>query len=423
MKTVTIKYRSKCARLVAVVFVALLVSSCSWFKGKGESEPQTVGPDGGTFTLDNGITIVVPSGALNEDTSLQVNQVENSSVSSILEQSVMSMRPLVFFEALPDGVQLNEPIEVVVPLPDDVEVKGWPVHLELDMETETFTYASTGLQYDPENREITFILDHFSPHGAGEFSDMEGPTECENPATACRCGNIYVESDHRDYSSEDCQGVSQEITVQFLDCPGQPTDPPDRTTEMTDGCTWVGSLDYLYIMSFEGQELTMDCSDPIPFKVSEQGDIAGRGTMKCVIDDTLIFTDPEAGSIETVWDAIIDVDMSLSGSLDGFELKFDPPKTESATGYFKVTGTVPEVGTVVIADIQLGESTVSGDIGIMGDFTILTFSGPTDADDNSSNIPETTFPLGDGETFVHTQHEEGTTMTLTVTLNLTVGKE
>jgi hypothetical protein len=414
-------FRSKYVRIGIFVFVALLASSCSWFKGKGESEPQTVGPDGGTFTFDNGITIVVPSGALSEETSLQVNQVENTSVSSILEQSVMSMRPLVFFEALPDGMQLDEPVEVVVPLPDDVEVEGWPVHLVLDMENETFTYASTGLQYDPENREITFILDHFSPHGAGEVPDGEEPNECENPATACRCGWIHVEYEFRDYESEDCEGVSEDISVQFMDCPGQPTERV-QDSELSEGCTWQGTLGLNVLMMMEGQEIHMNCSDPVPFKVEEGGDITGGGTMQCVINDSIEIIDPEAGSITATFDSVFDLTQSLSGKLDGFELKFDAPRTESIDGYFKVEAEIPEMGNVLIMDIEFGGDTVSGEMGLLEGFPLLTISTSIDSDD-SEMLPAMNFKLLDGETFEHIYTDEGANAIFTVTLNLTVGKE
>ncbi|MEJ2606371.1 MAG: hypothetical protein P8Z41_06820 [Anaerolineales bacterium] len=176
--------RSGLTAAVLGIVLSLLLSSCSLFKGKGESEPVTVGPEGGTFTLDNGISLRVPAGVLGEETELQMNRIENDSIASILEEAQIPLRPIIFFEALPDGLQLDEAIEVTVPIPEDVVLEGWPVHLELDMENETFSYSSTGLRFNPEERKIIFILDHFSPHGAGEIPGGGIPNECDDPAMA-----------------------------------------------------------------------------------------------------------------------------------------------------------------------------------------------------------------------------------------------
>jgi hypothetical protein len=393
------------------------------FKGKGESEPQTVGPDGGTFTLDNGITLNVPPGAIPEETSLQMNQIDNKDVTPILEEALIPKQPLVFFEALPDGLQLDKPIEVVVPLPDDVEMEGWPIHVELDMENEAFTYASTGLEYNPETREITFSLDHFSEHGAadsGDGSDVEEPNECDNPATACRCGWIRIEYEFHDYATQDCQGVSEDISVQFMDCPGQPIERV-QDSELSEGCVWQGSLGFHVSMIMEGQEVEMNCSNPVPFSVADDGQISGGGTMHCVINDSIVINDPD-GSITLNIDSVLDITQILSGMLDGFELEFDPPRTESIAGYFKGDADVPEMGNVVVMEVDFGGDQASGELGILDGFPMITISTSIDSDDPGM-IPAMNFKLLDGDTFEYRYVEDEVTGVFTVTLNLTVGKD
>ncbi len=409
------------ASVVLLLLLPLVLSSCSWFKGKGESEPVTVGPDGGTFTLDNGISLTVPAGVLREDTALQMNRIENDSVAAILEEAQIPLRPLVFFEALPDGLQLDEPIEVTVPLPDDVEVDGWPVHLELDMENETFSYGSTGLRYNPEKREIIFILDHFSPHGAGEVPDGDVPNECDNPATACRCGWIHIESEFHDYASEDCTGLSEDISVQFMDCPGQPTERVQES-EVSEGCTWQGTLGFQALIVMEGQEIHMNCTDPIPFKVQEGDEISGSGTMHCTINDSFEISDPESGTITVTFDSALDITLTLAGNLDGFQLEFDPPSTESIVGHFKIDAATPAFGNFAVVDIDFGGDTASGEMGILNGFAMFSFSTSIEGDE-SEGIPAMTFPLLDGATYAISQQEEGVSSVITVTLNLTVGNE
>jgi len=175
-------------------------------------------------------------------------------------------------------------------------------------------------------------------------------------------------------------------------------------------------------MIIEGQEIHMNCSDPIPFKVAEGGDISGSGTMHCVINDSIEIIDPEAGSITVTFDSVLDMTQALSGSLEGFELKFDPPITESIVGYFKAEATVPELGNVVVMDMEFGGDNVSGELGILEGFPLLTVSTSIDSDD-AEMVPAMNFKLLDGETFEYIYTEEEATAIFTVTLHLTVGKE
>jgi hypothetical protein len=412
--------RSGLTAAVLGIVLSLLLSSCSLFKGKGESEPVTVGPEGGTFTLDNGISLRVPAGVLGEETELQMNRIENDSIASILEEAQIPLRPIIFFEALPDGLQLDEAIEVTVPIPEDVVLEGWPVHLELDMENETFSYSSTGLRFNPEERKIIFILDHFSPHGAGEIPGGGIPNECDDPAMACRCGWVHLESKPHRYESDNCSGMTQLTTGQFMDCPDQPITRVEEVN-ISDGCIWQGSLAFHVLIVMEGQEIHMTCADPIPFKV-EEDEISGSGTMHCTINDSIEMNDPDVGTITLTFDSVMDFTLSLSGNLDGFQLEFDPLSIESIVGHFKIDGAVPEVGSFAVVDIDFDGSTASGDFGIMDGFTLFSFSTSI-GEDESEGVPAMTFPLFDGETFEIPQQEEGVSSVTTITLHLTVGKE
>ena len=76
----------------------------------------------------------------------------------------------------------------------------------------------------------------------------------------------------------------------------------------------------------------------------------------------------------------------------------------------------------MIADIEFSGDAATGEMGILEGFVIFTFSTSIDSDD-SEYIPAMKFPLLDRATFEHTHAAEDATSIITVTLNLTVGKE
>ena len=137
--------------------------------GGNEPEPQkanlTITPEGGTISLKNGVTIVVPSGAVNSDTEVTVEYLED------LDESTGSLpsdvQGLVKFT--PEGLVFNKPIQVTIPL-------NQPAAERTDI---VYWSSSDGRWYitdrgEVNGKEVQFYIEHFSTYASmgGAWGDL-----------------------------------------------------------------------------------------------------------------------------------------------------------------------------------------------------------------------------------------------------------
>ncbi|MBR6492886.1 MAG: hypothetical protein IKT13_03025, partial [Paludibacteraceae bacterium] len=145
--------------------VVLGLNAC----GGNEPEPQktslTITPEGGTISLKNGVTIVVPSGAVNSDTEVTVEYLED------LDESTGSLpsdvQGLVKFT--PEGLVFNKPIQVTIPLNQPVAERTNIVYWS----------AEDGRWYitdrgEVNGKELQFYIEHFSTYASmgGAWGDL-----------------------------------------------------------------------------------------------------------------------------------------------------------------------------------------------------------------------------------------------------------
>ena len=415
LKTVFYHYKQTVFVSVLLVLMTGWVVSCSSANGKpstrrpANSKPQqmTIPASGGTLDFENGVQLDFPPGAVAEDTELTIEFLEKSDAKRILDKGEFPVEPLIFIKISSDVQELEKPVKITLPATSSGPIEGWPVPIRLDLDLETVEYLPGYLYYDPENGIIEFFSAHFSANGAGTIPEGEEEKKCNDPKGACRCGRIYVKSSFHDYSIGDCQSVSDEVSVQFLDCPGQPTEK-HKMSEMAGDCIAMGSLAFHGTVVAEGYEIQMTCSDPIPFVIGASNNILGGGPMQCVVKD-----DIEG----MVLDMVLDEQVSLTGKFDGVKLNFDPPEAENITGHMK-SWIMVEGEKFVILDMAFDDETASGTAGEFSGLTMLNFSIPTDGGDFDRSQFAFSIPLdtsGQAEIVIN---DEGATAILTITMEL-----
>ena len=402
-------------KMVVLLGLALLgmafIPSCSLFGGNGLADAgQIISPEGGILEFEDGIQMVVPPNAVSEDTLIHLTPVDPAVVADILEDALLPLHPMTFVQVSAEGAELKKAVKVILPVSTTDKFIGFPVHIEIDLDTREVTYPPTDLIYDPGAGTIELSLDSFSTHGTGTMPEDEYPNECENPATACRCGYFTVETRDHDFSQGECQSVSSELSIQYLDCPGQPTEK-HKISERTPECDWKGSVSFHGVTIAEGMEMHINCSDPIPFKIEDDGSLSGGGPMQCVLNETILE--------EMHIDMLIDEEVELTGTFDGFELNFDPPIMKNISGFLKAW-TVVEGVEISIFDVTFDGDQMSGDVFVLPEVTLLSFTTAIDSEGEDRSAYAFKFPLEDGAVYEITIEEEGALVILTLTLDLDI---
>ena len=401
--------------LISILLIAGLTYSCSSSKNepstrgsvKQQTESGTMPAAGGRLEFDNGVIMEFPPGAVGDDTLITVELLDASEVVNILENGEFPLEPLVFLK-IDSGVQdLNQPVKITLPISLTDGDIGWPVPVILDLDTGNIEYLESDLLYDPDAQTVEFAVDHFSGPGAGTKPDKDNKKKCNDPLGECRCGRIYVKSSFHDYSIGDCQSVSDEVSVQFLDCPGQPTEK-HKLSEITGDCLAMGSLSFQGSVYAEGTEISINCTGPVPFVIGGNNTILGGGPMQCSINE----------NIEGIMiDLLVDEQISLTGEFDGTKLNFNPPEAENITGYLKAWMMV-EGEKFTIMDMTFDDETASADVMDFKGFTLLSFS--TSAEEGEFDRSQFAFsiPLDTTGEAQITIQEEDTVAILTITMEL-----
>jgi hypothetical protein len=401
--------------LIYILSIMGLTLSClsfknnSVFKGGNIQQPETrtIPSAGGVVEFDNGVIMDFPPGAVSNDTPVTVEILDNSEVVDILEEGDFPLQPLVFLRVDSEAQVLNQPVKLTIPLSSSENDIGWPVPVILDLESGTIEYLEEELLYDPDAQTAEFAADHFSGPGVGSKTDKDNKKKCNDPGGECRCGRIYVKSSFHDYSIGDCQSISDEVSVQFLDCPGQPTEK-HKMSEIAGDCLAMGNLSFQGSVYVEGNEVIINCTGPIPFVIGGNNTILGGGPMQCSINDDID---------GIVIDMFIDEQISLTGKFDGTNLNFDPPEAENINGYLK-SWIMVEGEKFTILDMTFDDETASGDVVDFKGLTMLSFNTNSENEEFDRSQFAFSIPLDTiGETRI-TFQEEGAMAVMTITMEL-----
>ena len=401
--------------LISILLLAGFNYSCSSSKddlssrerGIEKPETETMPSAGGTLEFDNGVKMSFPPGAVPADTPITIELLDDSEVFDMLEKGDFPLQPLVVLKVDSEAQELNEPVLVTLPISSTNGNIGWPVPVILDLETGAVEYLESDTLYDPTAQMVEFSADHFSGLGAGTRPDNGDKKKCNDPLGECRCGRIYVKSSFHDYSIGDCQTISDEVSVQFLDCPGQPTEK-HKLSEITGDCIAMGSLSFHGSVYFDRGEMRMNCSDAIPFVIGGNNTILGGGPMQCTVNENL-----EGMFI----DILVDEQISLTGEFDGTNLNFNPPEAENITGYLKAWAIV-EGEKITAVDITFDDETATGDVLEFQGFTLFSFTTSTEDNDFDRSQFAFSIPLDtSGEAQITIQEEEAVVI-MTISMEL-----
>src|SRR6056297_3681267 len=153
--------------LALFMVLILTVATCNLFAPdeSGEStaeddsdhnyENYVVSPAGGSHTFDSGISIDVPSGAVNEDTEIRIAKLEPSYSASLLEDIGRQQEDiLVGFSAEPLGLSFGRPVTITLPI--SLEPGTFLFFHSINLEDESFEPAVGDFYCDPAADEVSF---------------------------------------------------------------------------------------------------------------------------------------------------------------------------------------------------------------------------------------------------------------------------
>ena len=271
----------------------------------------TVGPEGGTYAVDDTMTITFPEGALPAETDLTVYRLSahdwQGAFSNYSEDSITG---LAAFRITPDTVEFDEPVTA-----EFIETGSGsgtvPLLHRVDMSTGVhFIAANTTTEFDNENDILTngIISGGCYVTEAGmAWSDTSGKLRGD----ACRDGLIIVKTGDSDVqcTEQNCQIIETSVEVQFMSCPGEPVESA-ILRESSGSCE---AKMYLSSSSTMGTESTLPVNAKVKIACKNIGDqtvkfsATGPGSIAPAED----ITDPEGLAEATVssneYEGIIEV--------------------------------------------------------------------------------------------------------------------
>ena len=144
---------------LSMCVLTAIMSSCNSGNDPQNKTSQTqLTPEGGVYTLTNGVTLVVPAGAVDENTTIKVEYSED------LDESKGALPGDIYGQLnfSPEGLIFNKPVEVSMPLNqpavgDSATIVYWVP------DSARWYISDIGCV---QNGKVTFYVDHFSDYAA-----------------------------------------------------------------------------------------------------------------------------------------------------------------------------------------------------------------------------------------------------------------
>ena len=251
--------------LALFMVLILTVATCNLFAPdeSGEStaeddsdhnyENYVVSPAGGSHTFDSGISIDVPSGAVNKDTEIRISKLEPSYSASLLEDIGRQQEDvLVGFSAEPLGLSFERPVTITLPI--SLEPGTFLFFHSINLEDESFEPAVGDFYCDPAADEVSFEVIGFGSgttrsardgaNAAGDYSGLTVEQIAENKrgeancaAEPCKCGAYKATQTDTSVICQkgDCEVRESTVSIEYFDCEGSPVEE-STFKEMSSKC-------------------------------------------------------------------------------------------------------------------------------------------------------------------------------------------
>ena len=135
------------------IFMIFVLAVPSWSGCKepsGDGHPSegfvdvTLSPDGGTYELSSGFTVIAPAGAVAVDTTVGIRRLTVEELTPIFDlRGVPTDRILGGFEGRPDGMAFSQSIIIIMPA--DIEPGTVPLAHGVDLAALTYSPIETAL--------------------------------------------------------------------------------------------------------------------------------------------------------------------------------------------------------------------------------------------------------------------------------------
>ena len=146
--------------LLALIAMSVSIgfSSCNGNEPENKTAQVQLLPEGGVFSLDNGVTIVVPEGAVTEATDVQVEYLTD------LDESVGNLPSDIQgrLKLMPEGLTFNKPLEVSIPLNQPV-AEGLTDIVWWSTKDNLWYFTDLG---QVNGDKVTFYIEHFSDYAS-----------------------------------------------------------------------------------------------------------------------------------------------------------------------------------------------------------------------------------------------------------------
>lgn len=403
---------------------SVLIIACSGIENQ-PATPETAYFDatGGEHTYSNGLTLVVPPGALTGRVDISIRDLNPDEKNSLLSIRAMDRTDLLFaFEAEPDGLVFASSATIIIPV-ENLPEAIIPMITKFHLNNRSASVADVSYILDTDNGSVELKVDHFSGY-SGEIIDEIHRNECAEVSTSCRCGRIEVTQIDNDYSCsvDDCQVIYSENRVKFLDCPNQPEES-SIFEEVSSGCAPELSLQVAKIYLKKGEQIEISALVRLGCAAGLEGKnvaftVTGPGTINPDNDLTdnqgLAATTLTAGNDEGKITITAQSTITWNTkriNVNGVDLVREQ-KTETVTASIDiyviekpVLDLVADENTIYTNDVAFITATITqGNSPLAGQAVSFSLTGPADL----SPVSATTTGSGSATTMLSSHDTEGT---------------
>ena len=176
-------------------------------------------PSGSTHILESGIIVTVPSGAVINDTEVFITRLFDQDVKPVFSNyGDNSIDIFAGFEMASIVDEFEIPVIFSFSLLESTS-RFIPITHTIDTSISEHFVDACVTYYDSDQDSLAIIVSKCTG-----FVVEKNYTWFENSSKDCRTGLIRVESHDKDIQCtvQNCQITESDVSVQFLDCPGQP---------------------------------------------------------------------------------------------------------------------------------------------------------------------------------------------------------